>query len=137
MGRPKETPRADACEKTLAAKVAVYEQILAKQRYLAGDELTLADLNHLPFGAFVTPHGYTWFTPGGEFPNLARYISPRMLRFCSDSKSAGGGLRSAPGHHGQRSSVSHASRPRCTTCALNRAPFEHGTPRIQNVKWAV
>lgn len=32
----------------LAEKLAVYEVILSKQKYLAGDELTIADLNHLP-----------------------------------------------------------------------------------------
>ncbi|KAM6497623.1 Glutathione S-transferase, C-terminal-like protein [Amanita muscaria] len=35
----------------LAAKLDVYEKILSKQKYLAGDEVTLADLFHLPYGA--------------------------------------------------------------------------------------
>ncbi|KAM6490633.1 Glutathione S-transferase, C-terminal-like protein [Amanita muscaria] len=36
---------------SLAAKLDVYEKILSKQKYLAGDEITLADLFHLPYGA--------------------------------------------------------------------------------------
>ncbi|KAM6499649.1 putative glutathione S-transferase [Amanita muscaria] len=35
---------------SLAAKLDVYEKILSKQKYLAGDELTLADLFHIPKG---------------------------------------------------------------------------------------
>ena len=36
---------------TLGAKLDIYEKILSKQKYLAGDEVTLADLFHLPLGA--------------------------------------------------------------------------------------
>ncbi|KAF9001517.1 glutathione S-transferase [Cyathus striatus] len=35
----------------LEARLDVYEQILGRQKYLAGNELTLADLFHLPFAA--------------------------------------------------------------------------------------
>ncbi|KAJ7097165.1 thioredoxin-like protein [Mycena belliarum] len=35
----------------LSAKLEVYEIILGKQKYLAGDEITLADLFHLPYGS--------------------------------------------------------------------------------------
>jgi len=35
---------------TLNAKLDVYERILSKSKYLAGDEVTLADLFHLPGG---------------------------------------------------------------------------------------
>ncbi|KJA19735.1 hypothetical protein HYPSUDRAFT_854501 [Hypholoma sublateritium FD-334 SS-4] len=35
---------------TLSAKLDVYDVILSKQKYLAGDEVTLADLYHLPCG---------------------------------------------------------------------------------------
>lgn len=37
----------------LDAALAVYEKILSKQKYLAGDELTVADLFHLPYGAMA------------------------------------------------------------------------------------
>ncbi|KAG9125923.1 hypothetical protein FRC07_005578 [Ceratobasidium sp. 392] len=39
--------------KTLEAKLEGYERILSKQKYLAGDNITLADLYHLPYGRFV------------------------------------------------------------------------------------
>ncbi|KAG8782337.1 hypothetical protein FRC12_020945 [Ceratobasidium sp. 428] len=39
--------------KTLEAKMEGYERILSKQKYLAGDKITLADLFHLPYGRFV------------------------------------------------------------------------------------
>ena len=44
---------------TLGAKLDIYEQILSKQEYLAGNEVTLADLFHLPYGAklYVAGHG--------------------------------------------------------------------------------
>ncbi|CRG83807.1 hypothetical protein PISL3812_01163 [Talaromyces islandicus] len=35
----------------LDTTLAVYETILSKQKFLAGDEITLADLYHLPYGA--------------------------------------------------------------------------------------
>ncbi|KAM6494380.1 putative glutathione S-transferase [Amanita muscaria] len=38
------------CQTSLAAKLDVYEKILSKQKYLAGNELTLADLFHIPKG---------------------------------------------------------------------------------------
>lgn len=37
-------------EKDLDTVLAVYDKILAEQKYLAGGELTLADLFHLPNG---------------------------------------------------------------------------------------
>ncbi|KAH7377566.1 putative glutathione S-transferase [Cadophora sp. MPI-SDFR-AT-0126] len=42
----------------LDATFAVYDGILAKQKYLAGDELTLADLFHLPYGKMVKGQGF-------------------------------------------------------------------------------
>lgn len=37
----------------LQIKLDGYEAILGKQKYLAGDEITLADLFHLPYGSIV------------------------------------------------------------------------------------
>lgn len=42
----------------LDAALAVYEGILSKQPYLAGNELTLADLFHLPYGQMTKDVGY-------------------------------------------------------------------------------
>ncbi|KAI5121724.1 hypothetical protein M0805_009017 [Coniferiporia weirii] len=57
--------------KTLEEKLKVYEIILSKQKYLAGDELTLADLLHLPHGAYIT--NYAGFTGLKATPNVARW----------------------------------------------------------------
>ncbi|KIL62429.1 hypothetical protein M378DRAFT_128923 [Amanita muscaria Koide BX008] len=42
---------AKSYENSLAAKLDVYDKILSNQKYLAGDEITLADLFHIPYGA--------------------------------------------------------------------------------------
>ncbi|KAG8745637.1 hypothetical protein FRC11_013009 [Ceratobasidium sp. 423] len=39
---------------TLTAKMDGYERILSKQKYLAGDTFTLADLFHLPYGQITS-----------------------------------------------------------------------------------
>ncbi|CAE7227501.1 unnamed protein product [Rhizoctonia solani] len=56
---------------TLNAKLEGYERILSKQKYLAGNTFTLADLFHLPYGAMVNdidpsilgskPHVKAWW----------------------------------------------------------------------------
>jgi glutathione S-transferase len=56
----------------LEGKIRVYEQILSKQKYLAGDNLTMADLYHLPFGVYLAPQGFKWFEDKEKYPNLAR-----------------------------------------------------------------
>ncbi|KIJ60368.1 hypothetical protein HYDPIDRAFT_117277 [Hydnomerulius pinastri MD-312] len=55
---------------TLNAKLDAYEVILSKQKYLAGDYVTLADLYHLPFGMMVEGLGYDVFQ---RRPNVARW----------------------------------------------------------------
>jgi glutathione S-transferase len=58
---------------TLAGKIAAYEVILGKQRYLAGDELTLADLFHLPYGSYLALHGVDYLENAEKYPNVARW----------------------------------------------------------------
>lgn len=41
----------------LASNLDVYDVILGKQKYLAGDEITLADLFHLPMGTMLASAG--------------------------------------------------------------------------------
>ncbi|KIL58123.1 hypothetical protein M378DRAFT_171015 [Amanita muscaria Koide BX008] len=57
---------------TLDGKLDGYERILSKQKYIAGDELTLADLFHLPCGAFLSVAG------SGDLiekrPNVKRWL---------------------------------------------------------------
>jgi len=55
----------------LSVKLEVYEQILSKQKYLLGDEISLVDFYHIPGGAMLTrfgskvmeekPHVAKWF----------------------------------------------------------------------------
>ncbi|KAJ3500080.1 hypothetical protein NMY22_g19382 [Coprinellus aureogranulatus] len=61
----------EANNETLNAKLDVYEKILSKQKYLAGDELTLADLFHLPYGTLVSAAGSDAIT---KRPNVARWF---------------------------------------------------------------
>ncbi|KAI0092235.1 glutathione transferase [Irpex rosettiformis] len=56
----------------LEGKLDAYEVILSKQKYLAGDKLTVADLFHLPYGAVVSAAGFDIFNETKR-PNLARW----------------------------------------------------------------
>jgi len=55
---------------SIDAKLAAYDVILAKQKYLAGDEITLADLFHLPYGTMLGVAGSDIMT---SKPNVARW----------------------------------------------------------------
>lgn len=64
-----------AAEKALAAlepKLAVYDQILGKQAYLAGAEISLADLFHLSWGALLKAGGSDIME---SKPNVARLVA--------------------------------------------------------------
>ncbi|TFK45770.1 glutathione S-transferase [Heliocybe sulcata] len=56
----------------LDGKLDAYDKILSTQKYLAGDELTLADLFHLSYGAMLAPCGFS-FLEDGKRPNVARW----------------------------------------------------------------
>jgi glutathione S-transferase len=71
LGLPDEARVAQA-ESDLDTVLAYYNKVLARQKYIAGDELTLADLFHLPNGAALKagrwkevfakyPHTDKWF----------------------------------------------------------------------------
>lgn len=74
-----ETDTAKVAELTgrLTQKLDVYERILSKQKYLAGDELTLADLFHLPYGALLPVAGVYLIQ---ERPNVARWFNELSSR---------------------------------------------------------
>ncbi|KAF9003309.1 glutathione S-transferase [Cyathus striatus] len=61
----------NATIKRLSANVEVYEQILSKQKYMVGDNLTLADLFHLPYGTLLAPAGSDLMQ---KTPNVARWF---------------------------------------------------------------
>lgn len=68
-------------DETLVAKymaeldgvLAVYDGILAKQKYLAGDEVTLADLFHLSYGKMVKELGGAELF--GKYGNVDQWFS--------------------------------------------------------------
>ncbi|KAF9001511.1 glutathione S-transferase [Cyathus striatus] len=62
---------------TLSTKLDVYDQILAKQRYVAGDELTLADLFHLSYGEMLAVAGSDIMQ---QKPNVARWFNEIISR---------------------------------------------------------
>jgi glutathione S-transferase len=56
----------------LETKLGKYEIILGKQKYLAGDRLTIADIKHLGWGSYLTPQGFPYFQDTEKYPNLVR-----------------------------------------------------------------
>jgi len=63
---------------SLEETLAIYDGILAKQPYLAGDELTLADLFHLSYGTMIKDIGL-----GGsfdKFPNVKKWFEGLQAR---------------------------------------------------------
>ncbi|KAM5539528.1 hypothetical protein V8D89_006800 [Ganoderma adspersum] len=51
-----------------------YDAMLAKTRFLAGDELTLVDLFHLPHESFLKDQGFDLVTSeSSRWPNVARW----------------------------------------------------------------
>ncbi|KAJ7253568.1 glutathione S-transferase [Mycena rebaudengoi] len=67
----------EAC-KSLSGKLDAYEVILGKQKYLAGDELTLADLFHLPYGTMLKQAGSDLLSTKG--PNVIRWFNELQAR---------------------------------------------------------
>ncbi|KAH9889014.1 glutathione S-transferase [Cubamyces lactineus] len=56
----------------LEGKLAAYDVILGKTKYLAGDEVTLADLFHLPYGTLLEKQGIDYLV-SGRWPNVTRW----------------------------------------------------------------
>ncbi|KAF5371759.1 hypothetical protein D9758_003514 [Tetrapyrgos nigripes] len=71
LGQTKNDAVYDESIKTLSAKLDAYEKILAEQKYMGGDELTLADLFHLPSGSLLATAGSDLLTSKG--PNVTRW----------------------------------------------------------------
>ncbi|KAI6101448.1 glutathione S-transferase [Pisolithus croceorrhizus] len=62
----------------LNEKLDIYDVILGKQKYLAGNKLTLADLQHLPHGTLLFTNGFEdLFT---SRPNVARWWNELINR---------------------------------------------------------
>ncbi|KAJ6600269.1 glutathione S-transferase [Mycena vulgaris] len=70
-GLEKDQAKFDNAVSKLSTVLQVYEIILGKQKYLAGDEFTLADLFHISFGTLLEPSGCDLMKSTG--PNVARW----------------------------------------------------------------
>lgn len=77
LGPPDEGRVAQA-EADLELVFARYDQILAKQRYLTGDDLTLVDLFHLPNGAALKAG--KWVELFTKYPNVGAWFGSLQER---------------------------------------------------------
>jgi glutathione S-transferase len=71
-GGKADEARVTELSNTLAGKLEGYERILSRTKYLAGDELTIADLFHLSYGAMLAPAGITLLEDAEKYPNVVR-----------------------------------------------------------------
>ncbi|KAF2195990.1 glutathione S-transferase [Delitschia confertaspora ATCC 74209] len=69
---PPDLSRVAQAEKGLDTCLAIYDKILAQQKYIAGDELTLADLFHLPNGAAL--RAGKWRSIFERYGNVERWF---------------------------------------------------------------
>ncbi|KXN85270.1 Glutathione S-transferase F12 [Leucoagaricus sp. SymC.cos] len=58
----------------LSKNLDIYEKILSKRRFLAGEELTLADLYHIPSGSLLPKIGINFLEDTQGKPNVARWF---------------------------------------------------------------
>jgi len=69
-GGTKDEKRADSLLTTWRSKLDAYDKILAQQKYIGGNKITLADLFHLPYGSVLLGIGIDEFS---SRPNVARW----------------------------------------------------------------
>ncbi|XP_052148932.1 glutathione S-transferase F11-like [Oryza glaberrima] len=78
---PADEARIAENERKLQQMLNVYDEILAKNKYLAGDEFTLADLSHLPNSHYIvnarSPRGKKLFTSKKHVARWYEEISNR------------------------------------------------------------
>nr|GAT61306.1 glutathione S-transferase [Mycena chlorophos] len=72
MGRPTNQANLDDGLKDFGSKLDVYEQLLAKQKYTAGNELSLVDLYHLTYAPSLEPAGVNILQSESR-PNVKRW----------------------------------------------------------------
>ncbi|KAJ7148782.1 glutathione S-transferase [Mycena crocata] len=77
FGWPNDLAVAEEALAVLDTKLDGYDAILAKQRYVAGESLTLADLFHIPYAPFLTKGGSDIMT---RKPNVARWYNELVAR---------------------------------------------------------
>lgn len=71
FGVPTNEAKAEEHLRAFEEKLKVYDVILGKQKYVAGDNFTLADLFHLPFGSSAIKHAK--FKGFDDYPNVNRW----------------------------------------------------------------
>ncbi|KAI0785898.1 glutathione S-transferase [Abortiporus biennis] len=64
----------------LEGKLDAYEKIFSKQKYLAGDDITIADLFHLPYGTMLPQQGVDALENAQKRPNVARWWKELISR---------------------------------------------------------
>ncbi|KAG6846640.1 hypothetical protein H0H93_012686 [Arthromyces matolae] len=77
FGEKPDTTVYDGHIAKLGSKLDVYDAILSQQRYLAGEELSLADLFHLPFANLLVQGGSKVIE---SRPNVARWYNELASR---------------------------------------------------------
>ncbi|KAF9057079.1 glutathione S-transferase [Panaeolus papilionaceus] len=64
----------------LGKTLDVYEKVLSKQKYLIGDELTIVDLNHLPYAMILGARAGTQIMEDESRPNVVRWYKDLSSR---------------------------------------------------------
>lgn len=77
MGEPDDALVAQHAAE-LDTTLAVYEGILSKRKYLAGDKVTLADLFHIPYGLKVRECGF--LSMFEKYPHVAKWFDGLLAR---------------------------------------------------------
>jgi len=72
LGPPDEA-RVSQAEANLHEVFVYYNKVLVKQKYLAGDELSLVDLFHLPNGSALKAFGYKGTFE--KYPNVDEWFT--------------------------------------------------------------
>lgn len=75
---PPDLARVAQAEADLDKVLSIYDKTLATQKYIAGDEITLADLFHLPNGAALRVG--KWNELFEKYPNVDRWFKGLQAR---------------------------------------------------------
>ncbi|KAL6792256.1 thioredoxin-like protein [Trichoderma sp. SZMC 28013] len=78
LGGTTNDARVKELETQLNKTLAVYNNILGKHKYLTGDEISLADLFHLPYGQWARKIGYK--ETFEKYPNVERWFASLEAR---------------------------------------------------------
>jgi len=77
LGGPDEAKVAEYTQK-LESTLAIYDNILAKQKYFTGEEVSLADLFHLPYASLTETLGLADLY--AKYPNFHRWLKDLQSR---------------------------------------------------------